>query len=114
MAIHPRGDGGHGPAGSRAADAAPHACLLTHEKYEAGPLVQLHGVGLVELEHWPRVPGKEPALRVVQHLDAALPCDHVTLRVQQNQGGDTCGGRGEQKGGDDVREWEAKFWGYFY
>lgn len=66
------------------------ARLLTHKQYQAGPLVELHSVGLAELEHGPRVPGKEPALWVVQHLHAALSRDHVTLCVQQNQRGNTC------------------------
>jgi len=65
------------------------AGLLTHKQDEAGPLVELHGVGLAELQHGPRVPRKEPALRVIQHLHAALSRDHVTLCVQQNQRGNT-------------------------
>lgn len=66
---------------------------LTHKQDEAGPLVELHGVGLAELQHGPRVPGKEPALRVVQHLHAALSRYHVTFCVQQNQRGNTWRGR---------------------
>lgn len=62
---------------------------LTHKQDEAGPLVELHGVGLTELQHWARVPGEEPALGVVQHLHPALSRDHVTFCVQQDQGGDT-------------------------
>lgn len=65
---------------------------LTHKQDEAGPFVELHGVWLAELEHGPRVPGKEPALWVVQHLHPALSRDHVTLRVQQNQRGNTWNG----------------------
>lgn len=62
---------------------------LTHEQHKAGPLVELHGVGLVELEHGPRMPWEEAALRVVQHFHAALSRDHVTLSVEQNQRGNT-------------------------
>lgn len=51
--------------------------------------MELHGVGLAELQHRPRVPGEEAALGVVQHLHAALSRDHVTLRVQQDQRGNT-------------------------
>lgn len=58
---------------------------LTHEQDEAGPFVELHGVGLAELQHRPGVPGEEPALRVVQHLHTTLSRDHVPLRVQQDQ-----------------------------
>lgn len=65
---------------------------LTHKQDEAGPFVELHGIWLAELEHRPRVPGKEPALWVVQHLHPALSRDHVTLRVQQNQRGNTWNG----------------------
>lgn len=70
---------------------------LTHKQDEAGPLVELRGVGLVQLEHGPRVPGEEPALWVVQHLHPALPRDHVTLRVQQDQRGNTWRERDEKK-----------------
>lgn len=63
--------------------------LLTHEQDEAGPLVELHGVGLAELQHRPGVPGEEAALGVVQHLHAALSRDHVTFRVKQDQRGNT-------------------------
>lgn len=76
---------------------------LTYKQYQAGPLVELHGVGLAELKHGPGVPGKEPALRVVQHLHAALSRDHVTLCVQQNQRGNTWGRRKEE-----VREKDKK------
>lgn len=62
---------------------------LTHKQDEAGPLVKLDGVGLAELQHRPRVPGEEPALRVVQHLHAALSRDHVPFCVQQDQRWDT-------------------------
>ena len=63
--------------------------LLTDKQDEAGPLVELHRVGLAELQHRPGVPGEEPALRVVQHLHPALSRDHVALRVQQDQRGNT-------------------------
>lgn len=69
--------------------AAELLALLTHEQDEAGPLVELHGVGLAELQHGPGVPGEEAALGVVQHLHAALSRDHVTLRVQEDQRGNT-------------------------
>lgn len=72
-------------------------CLLTHKQDEAGPLVELHRVGLAELQHGPGVPGKEPALRVVQHLHPALLRDHVTLGVQQDQRGDTWRGKEEDE-----------------
>lgn len=71
--------------------------LLTHKQDEAGPLVELHGVGLAELQHGPRVPGKEPALGVVQHLHAALSRDHVTICVQQDQRGNTWWGGRERR-----------------
>lgn len=67
--------------------------LLTHKEHEAGPLVELHGVGLAELQYGPGVPGEKPALWVIQHLHTALSRDHVTFRVQQNKGGNTWGGR---------------------
>lgn len=69
------------------------ASQLTHKQDKAGPLMELHGVGLAELEHGPGVPGEEPALRVIQHLHAALSRDHVALCVQQNQRGYTCEGK---------------------
>lgn len=62
---------------------------LTHKQDEAGPLVELHSVGLAELEHGPGVPGEELALRVIQHLHATLSRDHVTFCVQQDQCGNT-------------------------
>lgn len=64
-------------------------CLLTNKQDEAGPLVELHSIGLGQLQHRPGVPGEESTLRVVQHLHPALSRDHVTLWVQQNQRGNT-------------------------
>lgn len=63
---------------------------LTHEEDEAGPFVELYGVGLAELQHRSRVPGEEPALWVVQHFHAALSRDHVPFCVQQDQSWDAC------------------------
>lgn len=89
------------------------ARLLTHKQDKAGPLVELHGVGLAELENWPGVPGEEPALRVVQHLHAALSRDHVTLCVQQNQCGYTCwetqGEKGREEMGNSFGRWFVTF-----
>ncbi|KAG9330333.1 hypothetical protein JZ751_025674, partial [Albula glossodonta] len=35
---------------------------LTHKQHQTGPLVQLHGVGVLELQDGPRVPGEHAAL----------------------------------------------------
>lgn len=72
-----------------------HHVRLTHEQDEAGPFVKLHGVGLAQLQHRPRVPGKEAALWVVQNLHTALSRDHVTFCVQQDQRWDTWNIRGK-------------------
>lgn len=78
----------------------PH--LLTHKQDEAGPLVELHRIGLAELQNRSRVPGKESAFWVIQHLHTALSCDHVTLSVQKNQRRNTWR-KGRKKGEDGVR-----------
>lgn len=67
--------------------------LRTYEEDEAGALVELHGVGICQLQHGLGVPGELAALDVVQHLHPALPCDHLPLGVQHDEGWDACDGK---------------------
>lgn len=66
--------------------------LHTYKKDEAGALVELHGIGVGELQHGFGVPRELPAVLIIQHLHAPLPRDHFPLWVQHNEGGDACEG----------------------
>lgn len=67
--------------------------LHTYKENEAGALIQLHGVGVRQLQHGFGVPGELVALDVVQHLHSPLPRDHIPLGVQDDESRDACGGR---------------------
>ena len=64
--------------------------LHTYKKDEAGALVELHSVGVRELQHGLRVPRELPAVLVIEHLHPTLPSDHFPLRVQHDERGDAC------------------------
>lgn len=55
---------------------------LTYEQNQAGPFMQLHGVGFAELQNGSRVPREEPTVGVIENLHPPLSRDHVTLCVQ--------------------------------
>lgn len=82
--------------------------IHTYKKNEAGALIQLHSVGVCQLQHGLGVPGEVAALDVVQHLHPALPCDHLPLAVQDNESGDACNGKtqggGSAKAGTGQRQ----------
>lgn len=64
--------------------------LHTYKKDEAGAFVELHSVGVRELQHGLRVPRELPAVLIIEHLHPALPSDHLPLGVQHNESGDAC------------------------
>lgn len=72
--------------------------IHTYKENEAGALIELHSVGVCQLQHGLGVPGELAALDVVQHLHPALPRDHVSLGVQHDQSWDACNGK-KQGGG---------------
>lgn len=67
--------------------------LHTYKENEAGALIQLHGVGVRQLQHGLGMPGELAAFNVVQHLHPPLPRDHVSLGVQDDESRDACDGR---------------------
>lgn len=64
--------------------------LHTYKKDEAGAFVELHSVGVRELQHGLRVPREFPAVLIIEHLHPALPSDHLPLGVQHDESGDAC------------------------
>lgn len=64
--------------------------LHTYKKDEAGALIELHSVGVRELQHGLRVPRELPAVLIIEHLHPALPSDHLPLRVQYDERRDAC------------------------
>lgn len=67
--------------------------LHTYKENEAGALIQLHSVGVRQLQHRLGVPGELAAFDIIQHLHSPLPCDHVSLGVQDDESRDACDGR---------------------
>lgn len=77
--------------------------IHTYKENEAGALIQLHGVGVCQLQHGLGVPGELVALNVVQHLHPALPRDHVSLGVQHDESRDACDGKTQGRGSAKAR-----------
>lgn len=69
------------------------AMLHTYKENEAGALIQLHSIGVRQLQHGLGVPGELAAFDVVQHLHPPLPRDHFSLGVQDDESWDACNGR---------------------
>lgn len=53
--------------------------LHTYKENEAGALIQLHSIGVRQLQHRLGVPGELAAFDIIQHLHSPLPRDHVSL-----------------------------------
>lgn len=66
--------------------------IPTYKQDKAGALVELHSIGVGELQHGLGVPRELPAVLIIQHLHSPLPRDHLPLGVQHDEGGDACKG----------------------